>query len=61
MLSHLRNWLSVQTTRMLMCLGAWSKLGFVEDSDVKAVTSLPNLNEDEEEEELPKDWDTMVL
>jgi hypothetical protein len=60
-LSHLRNQLSVQSTRALLCLGVWSKLGFVEDNDVKSVTSLPDLKDDEEEEELSKDWDTIVL
>ena len=34
----------------LMCLGAWSLMGYVQDSDVKAVTMLPDLKEDEDEE-----------
>lgn len=39
-----------------MCLGVWSKLGFVTDSDVKAaVVGLPELNE--EDVELDIDWD----
>jgi hypothetical protein len=41
-----------------MCLGVWSKLGFVTDSDVKAaVVVLPELNEDDEEDELDINWD----
>ena len=56
LLSHLHNRLSVQSTRALMCLGAWSLMGYVRDSDVKAVTMLPDL-EDDEEEPLEENWD----
>ena len=37
-LSHTRNRLSA-----LLCLGSWSKAGFVHDNDVKAVTALPDV------------------
>ena len=59
LLSHIRSRLSVQSTRALMCLGVWSKLGFVTDSDVKAaVLTLPELNEDDiDENELEINWD----
>ena len=30
-LSHVRNGLSVQSTRALMCIGAWSRMGLVKD------------------------------
>ena len=39
-----------------MCLGAWSLMGYVQDSDVKAVTMLPDL-EGDEEEPLEENWD----
>ena len=58
LLSHLRNCLSVQSTRALMCLGAWSLMGYVRDSDVKAVTMLSDL-EDDEEEPLEENWDVI--
>jgi len=58
LLSHLRNRLSVQSTQALMCLGAWSLMGYVQDSDVKAVTMLPDL-EDDEEEPLEENWDVI--
>lgn len=57
LLSHLHNCLSVQLTWALMCLGAWSLMGYVWDSNVKAVTMLPELKEDEEEEPLKENWD----
>ena len=40
-----------------MCLGAWSLMGFVQGCDVKAVTILPDLKENEEEEPLKENWD----
>jgi hypothetical protein len=40
-----------------MCLGEWSKMGYIEDNDVKAVTALPDLADGQEEEELDKNWD----
>jgi hypothetical protein len=40
LLSHTQNWLSVQLTRALICLGQWSLLGLVKDADVEHVTVL---------------------
>ena len=40
-----------------MCLGNWSKLGYVKDRDVLAVTMLPDVEGDEEE--LPDGWDAI--
>jgi hypothetical protein len=42
-----------------MCLGAWSILGYVQDMDLKAVVSSPEIPEGEEEEDLPQDWDVI--
>ena len=42
-LSHIRNRLTLASTRALMFLEAWSMLGLVEDDDIKAVASLPNV------------------
>lgn len=55
LLSHIRNRLTVQSTRALMCLGTWSKLGLVKDSDVRAVTVLPEMKGDDDE--VADDWD----
>ena len=60
LLSHVHSRLSVQSTRALMCLGVWSLLGFVKDSDVKAVVILPELHADEDEGELEIDWDKIL-
>jgi hypothetical protein len=44
-----------------MCLGAWSLMGYVKDSDVNEVTVLPDLKEGEEEEPLDDNWDSIDL
>ena len=54
-LSHIQNRLSVTSTRVLMCLGAWSKLGLVRNADIKAAVILPDLVG--EEAELEFGWD----
>ena len=57
LLSHVRSRLSVQSTRALMCVGAWSLLGFVKDVDVRAATALPEI--EGEEGELDVNWDAI--
>ena len=57
LLSHLRNHLSVQSTRALMCVGIWSLLGFMEDSDIRAVVSLPGVPANKREGCLVAGWD----
>ena len=47
-ISHIRNRLSAQSTRALLCLGYWSKLGLIRNDDLKAATSLPDAKIDEE-------------
>ena len=53
-ISHIRNCLSAQSTRALLCLGYWSKLGLIKNDDLKAATSLPDAKIDEEWSE--DDW-----
>ena len=43
LLPHTHNCLSAQSTHALLCLGSWSKAGFVHDNDVKAVDALPDV------------------
>lgn len=58
LLSHVRSRLSVQSTRALLCLGIWSELGLVKDSDIKAGLGL-DIVCGEEEEYLVEDWDAI--
>jgi len=59
-LSHLRGCLSVQSTWALMCLGVWSCLGYVKDSDIKPVVTLPEVPAFGKEDDLEVGWDTIV-
>ena len=59
LLSHVRNRLSVQSTRALLCVGVWSLMGYVKDKDIRAVTVLPEVISDDEDPELAYDWDAI--
>ena len=47
LLSHVQNWLLVQSTLLLMCIGNWSKLGFIQAKDVTAAISSSVIGEEE--------------
>jgi hypothetical protein len=57
--THTRSRLSAQTTRALLCLGAWSLLGLVKTEDVLAVAALADAEGDEEA--LEDGWDSITL
>ncbi|EIM91974.1 uncharacterized protein STEHIDRAFT_46290, partial [Stereum hirsutum FP-91666 SS1] len=57
LLSHVRNRLSVQTTRALLCVGAWSLMGLTKDSDIMGVVTQPEV--EGEEEALEDGWDSI--
>ena len=59
-LSHIRNRLSAQSTHALLCLVSWSLLGYVKDTDITAVTVLPEV-EGDKEDELEEGWDRINL
>ena len=42
-----------------MCLGAWSRLGFVKDSDIKAVVRLPEIPANTKEDVIAVGWDAI--
>ena len=50
-LSHIWNHLSVESTRALMCLGYWSRLGYVEDSDIHVAAILLDVMEKDVDDE----------
>ena len=47
LLLHIQNRMSAKSTRALLCLGAWSKLRYVELDDLNAAASLPDVGPDE--------------
>ena len=44
-----------------MCLGVWSRLGYVKDIDIKAVVILPEVPGNKKEDEVAVGWDAIVL
>ena len=59
-LPHVRSRLSAQSTRALLCLGSWSLMGYIKDSDVETVARTPDI-EGDQEEELDEGWDKILL
>jgi hypothetical protein len=57
-LPHIRNRLSSQSTRALMCVGNWSRLGLVKGNDILPVLGNELIGE---EDELPAGWDDIRL
>jgi len=49
LIPHVRNRLSVNTACALLCLGDWSKKGYIHEVDVKAAGKLPDVEDNEEE------------
>lgn len=61
LISHLRNRLSSQTTRALMCLNYWSHAGLVHDKDVLKVTRTTEIVEGDVDIDLEDGWDSIDL
>jgi hypothetical protein len=57
-LPHICNHLAIQSTRASLCVGIWSSLGLVKDSDIKMSVGKDNIVG--EEEDLPENWDAIT-
>lgn len=60
LLSHLCNRLLSATIRASMCVGVWSKMGFVRTKDINAVAVLDDADDDEDDY-LELDWDKIKV
>lgn len=58
-LNHLRNRLSAQSTRALMCLHYWSKAGLVRDGDVLKVVAETDAIAGDVDLDLEEGWDAI--
>lgn len=58
LLPYIRNRLSSESTRALLCLGDWSRRGLVKDADIKAAALLPDVSG--EEPPLATGWDNIA-
>lgn len=61
LLTHLRNRMTAQTTRALMCLNYWSLAGLVQDRDVLKVVRAYEPIAGDEDEDLEDGWDVIEL
>ena len=59
LLLHTCNCLSGQTTHALLCLRDWSSKGFVKNEDIKTVSNMDEVQEDDESEHMPEGWDSI--
>ena len=57
-LPHVRNRLAVQSTRASLCVGTWSSLGLVKDSDIKMSVGKDDVVG--KEDDLPEGWDVIT-
>jgi len=56
LMSHLRSRLLVQSTRALMCIGEWSRLGYMNDIDIKDAVAQPEVPMNAKEDQLAEGW-----
>ncbi len=63
LLSHIRSKLSAESTCVLLCLSAWSVLGFINNKDIDAISTLPDVpdkRDDKGEFEMEEGWDAIL-
>ncbi|KAF5337792.1 hypothetical protein D9758_016288 [Tetrapyrgos nigripes] len=63
LLPYVRNRLSADSTRALICLGQWSLMDLIHDEDVLAVAKLPEVEDPEQEAEdieMPDGYDDIL-
>jgi hypothetical protein len=57
-LLHVCNHLVIQSTHASLCVGVWSSLGLVKDSDIKMSVGKDDIIG--KKEDLPKNWDAIT-
>ncbi len=56
-LTHVRSRLSAQTTRALLCVGAWSRLDLVQKAGLRVLSGLADVQNDDDDYEMEDGWD----
>jgi hypothetical protein len=59
-LSHVRNGLSAQSTRAILCLSDWSRLGLVKNTDARAIAEMSDVEGDGSDYEMEAGWDAIL-
>ncbi|PIL26246.1 hypothetical protein GSI_12002 [Ganoderma sinense ZZ0214-1] len=57
LLSHVRSRMNAQTTRAVLCVGAWSRAGYVKAADLRKAAQTADLDNDEHGFQLVPGWD----
>jgi hypothetical protein len=60
LLPHTCSRLSAQSIRAVLCLGEWSQLGLVKDSDIKAASQTEPIDSDDDVE-MDDGWDSIDI
>lgn len=58
-LSHVRNRLSAESTRALLCVGEWSRKGLIKDEDILKVTATAY--DANERDNVSRGWDAVSM
>ncbi len=61
LLPHVRNRLTGQSVRSLLCVSEWTRLGLIKDADIKNATLKPEKEGEETREEVEVGWDTIII
>lgn len=58
LLSHICNHLSAENTRALLCVGNWSRKGFIKDDDILAIIKQ---HDADEQDSVEPGWDRITI
>ena len=59
-MSHLHNWLSVESIHTLLCVGNWSLLELVKKEDINVAMLLDEQDEDEFNQDVQVGWNMIA-
>ena len=61
LLLHVRNRLTGQSVRAILCISEWVHLGLVKDADIKNATKQPEQPGEEMVNEVAVGWDSITI
>ena len=57
LLSHVRSRMNAQTTRAVLCVGAWSRAGYVKSADLRKAAQAADVDDEDGQFKLAPGWD----
>ncbi len=61
LLPHVRNRLTGQSVRAILCLSEWARIGLVKDKDIHEATEKAEVKGPETSDEVSLGWDDFVI